>query len=78
MYENLVIKDRIARKKHTCDLCGKIIDKGEKYEYGCGQGIYQYGPLQPQQSLDGFLLQSEQLFHLLFDVFRASRFHGTI
>ena len=33
MYENLVIKDRIARKKHTCDLCGKIIDKGEKYEY---------------------------------------------
>ena len=33
MYQNLVIKDRIARKKHTCDLCGKIIDKGEKYEY---------------------------------------------
>ena len=33
MSEQLDQKNRIARKPHSCDYCGKLIKKGEEYEW---------------------------------------------
>ena len=33
MYQSLEHRDRIARKRHTCDWCGNAIKKGEEYHW---------------------------------------------
>lgn len=33
MYQNLEIKNRIARKEHRCSWCGNPIRNGEEYEW---------------------------------------------
>ena len=31
-YKILRIKNPVARKQHICDVCGKVIEKGERYQ----------------------------------------------
>lgn len=33
MTEKLEHRDRVARKKHICNYCGGVIEKGETYDY---------------------------------------------